>query len=191
MSASDSLSEDEKHKLDRDGYLVLEGYATRQLLELLRRCIAELFEGLGELAGAEFKQEPQTDRLSNLVDYHEIFRQVITMPKLIKCVEHIIGPDFKLGSLNARSVRPHSDWAQPLHCDMGALPDENGYSVSNIIWILKPTRIANPSRGREHLEGTWLFHGFILNGTLRPPVPAEGRGLRFNYSFRPRMARPG
>ena len=47
-----------------------------------------------------------------------------------------LGHDFKLSSLNARSARPRSDWTQPLHCDAGALPDEKGNSVCNVVWML-------------------------------------------------------
>ncbi len=136
MNAHYPLNDDEISMLDRDGYLILEGFASPPLLATLRSRITELFERLGERAGAEFKQEPQTDRLANLVDYHEVFRDAVAVPKLLNCVEYVIGSEYKLSSLNARSARPHSDWVQPLHCDMGALPDENGYSVCNIVWML-------------------------------------------------------
>jgi ectoine hydroxylase-related dioxygenase (phytanoyl-CoA dioxygenase family) len=131
-----ALSAEETYRLDHDGFLVLENFVEPGKLAALRSRITELFADLGSSAGYEFKQEPQTDRLANLVDYGEIFRWAIAEPKLLACVEHTIGPDFKLSSLNARSTRPHSDWTQPLHCDAGALPDEKGNSVCNVIWLL-------------------------------------------------------
>ena len=131
-----TLSAAEKKQLDTDGLLVLEAHCSAARLAALCERIAELFATLGEQAGAEFKQEPQTDRLANLVNYGELFQQVIAEPKVLACVEHVLGPEFKLGSLNARSVRPHSDWVQPLHCDMGALPDARGNTVCNVIWVL-------------------------------------------------------
>jgi hypothetical protein len=130
------LNADEKERLDRDGFLPLEGFVNSDRLSALRERINELFDDLGERAGAEFKQEPQTDRLANLVDYDEMFRQAIVEPKLLAAVEYVLGPEFKLGSLNARSARPRSSWSQPLHCDMGALPDQRGNTVCNIIWML-------------------------------------------------------
>ena len=48
----------------------------------------------------------------------------------------MLGAEFKLSSLNARSARPHSSWSQPLHCDTGELPDERGNKVCNILWML-------------------------------------------------------
>ncbi len=131
-----ALSADEKQRLDHDGFLVLESFVEPDTLAALRRRITELFAELGERAGHEYKQEPQTDRLANLVDYGEIFQWAIAVPKLLACVQRVLGREFKLGSLNARSARPHSDWSQPLHCDMGALPDEKGYSVCNVVWLL-------------------------------------------------------
>lgn len=131
-----ALSAAEKRQLDTEGLLILEAHCSAALLAALRERITELFATLGEQAGAEFKQEPQTDRLANLVNYGELFQQVIAEPKVLACVEQVLGPEFKLGSLNARSVRPHSDWVQPLHCDMGALPDARGNTVCNVIWVL-------------------------------------------------------
>lgn len=130
------ISEPERRQLDEDGFLVLRDFVEPELLIKLRLRINYLFARLGDEAGAEFKKEPQTDRLANLVDDDEVFREVIAMPRLLACVEHVLGPEFKLSSLNARSARPNSDWVQPLHCDMGALPDEKGHSVCNIVWML-------------------------------------------------------
>src|SRR4029450_13423935 len=106
--------------------LILEGLVQPEQLDALQQRILRLFDELGERAGFEFKQEPQTDRLANLVDYDEIFRWAVSLPEGLGGVAHVLGPDFKLSSLNARSARPHSDWTQPLHCDTGALPDARG-----------------------------------------------------------------
>jgi len=131
-----TLSSEERDRLDADGYLVLQDFVTPDDLATLRSRIHQLFDELGARAGFEFKQEPQTDRLANLVDYDEIFQRAVAMPKLLACVAQVLGPEFKLSSLNARSARPHTDWTQPLHCDTGALPDARGNSVCNIIWML-------------------------------------------------------
>lgn len=133
----------EQQRLDEEGLLVLNDFIAPDILVTLRRRINELFATLGARAGAEFRQEPQTDRLANLVDYDDIFRWAIAAPKLLACVARVLGPEFKLSSLNARSARPHSDWTQPLHCDVGALPDARGNTVCNIIWMLDDFTTAN------------------------------------------------
>jgi ectoine hydroxylase-related dioxygenase (phytanoyl-CoA dioxygenase family) len=130
------LSESEKRQLDEVGLLVLNDFISVERCAALNQRLAEIFAALGEHAGAEFKQEPQTDRLANLVEHGELFENAITEPKVLAAVTHVLGPDFKLSSLNARSARPHSDWTQPLHCDTGALPDERGNKVCNVIWLL-------------------------------------------------------
>jgi ectoine hydroxylase-related dioxygenase (phytanoyl-CoA dioxygenase family) len=55
---------------------------------------------------------------------------------LLEFVRHVLGPDIKLSSLNARSVNPHGCGAQPLHADMAALPDTKGFWVCNTVWML-------------------------------------------------------
>ncbi len=130
------MTERERRSLDEDGFLVLEGFMGPDLLEGLRRQISELFAEEGEHAGSEFKQEPGCRRLANLVDKGEIFRQAVALPQLLECVGHVLRPDFKLSSLNVRSVDPFAEDAQPLHADMAALRDDVGYWVCNSVWML-------------------------------------------------------
>jgi hypothetical protein len=129
-------SESDLQKLDEDGYLALPGLMPPDLLAALRRRIDELFETEGAHAGGEFKQEPGARRLANLVNKGEIFEQAIVNPVVLECARRVLGPRFKLSSLNARSTNPHSDADQPLHADSGAIADELGYSVFNSIWLL-------------------------------------------------------
>ena len=130
------MTDSEKLALDREGYIALPGFMSADLLGALRRRVKELFAEEGNQAGAEFKQEPQTLRLANLVNKGGIFERVIAAPEILERVGHVLGPEFKLSSLNARSANPHSDWVQPLHCDVGAIADEKGYWVANTVWML-------------------------------------------------------
>jgi ectoine hydroxylase-related dioxygenase (phytanoyl-CoA dioxygenase family) len=131
--------------LDEQGYVVLEDFMTTQLLADLRRRVEELFAEEGVQAGNEFKQELGCRRLANLVDKGEVFRAMIAMPQLLKHVGHVLGNDFKLSSLNARSVNPGGDGAQPLHVDMAAIPDKRGFWVCNSVWMLDDFTPANGS----------------------------------------------
>src|SRR5947209_2929945 len=123
-------------QLDRDGYVVLEDFMSERFLTEVRDRVEHLFADEACRAGSEFKQEPQTRRLANLVDKGEVFERAIAMPEVLECVRHVLGPEFKLSSLNVRSANPHSDWVQPLHADMGAIPDDKGYWVCNTVWML-------------------------------------------------------
>ena len=122
--------------LDRQGYLVLEDFMPPALLTALRERVAELHRSEGEEAGSEFKQEPGCVRLANLVDKGEVFQQVIANDEVLARVERVLGPRFKLSSLNARTALPKSNTHQPLHADMGAVADEQGYWVCNTVWML-------------------------------------------------------
>src|SRR3989442_187286 len=130
------MTEYEKRRLDTDGYLVLENLMDERLLDRVRRRVDELFEQEGAQAGAEFKQEPHSRRLANLVDKGEVFERIIEAPRVLECMEHVLGPQFKLSSLNVRSADPQNDWSQPLHADSGAIADDRGYWVCNSVWML-------------------------------------------------------
>jgi ectoine hydroxylase-related dioxygenase (phytanoyl-CoA dioxygenase family) len=130
-----ALSVAEQRALEEDGYLVLAGFMSAELLTRLRERVDQLFEQEGPAAGSEFKPEPGCRRLANLVDKGDVFRAVFACPPILAYVAHVLGPDFKLSSLNGRSVSPDGG-AQPLHADMSAVADERGYWVCNTVWML-------------------------------------------------------
>ena len=130
------MTGDQRRQLDEQGYVLLANFMGDRLLDELRTRILELFDEEGDRAGYEFKTEEHARRLANLVDKGAVFRRAIVLPALLACVRHVLGPDIKLSSLNARSADPHTDVGQPLHVDMGALPDEKGYWVCNTVWML-------------------------------------------------------
>lgn len=130
------LTREQRQELDELGYVVLEGSMPDSLLDDLRTRIHEVFQEEGDRAGSEFRTEATAHRLANLVDKGEVFRRAIVLPEVLECVRHVLGPDIKLSSLNARSADPRSDVGQPLHVDMAAIPDERGYWVCNTIWVL-------------------------------------------------------
>jgi len=130
------MTDADRRQLDEQGYLVLPGLMPPALLGALRRRIDELFAEEGGRAGSEFKTEPGARRLANLVNKGEIFEQVILTPEVIDAMAHVLGPKFKLSSLNVRSADPHTGDPQPLHADSAAIADDLGYWVCNSIWML-------------------------------------------------------
>ena len=141
------ITEQQRRELDDQGYTVLEACMGPALLRELRTRILQLFKEEGERAGHEFRTEEHARRLANLVDKGDVFRRAIALPPVLEAVRHVLGPDIKLSSLNARSADPHSDEGQPLHVDMAAIPDEKGYWVCNSVWMLDDfTRENGPTR---------------------------------------------
>jgi hypothetical protein len=130
------LSTADRRQLDDLGYLVLPDFVPATMLEEMRERVEALWAEEGDDAGTEFRLEPGTRRLANLVDKGDVFARMIVMPGILECIEAVIGPHYKLSSLNARSTNPHNPEAQPWHVDAGAIADERGYWVCNTIWML-------------------------------------------------------
>src|SRR5215467_4971184 len=137
------LSTADRRQLDEQGFLVLPGLMTAELLAALRQRIDELFAEEGALAGSEFKQEPGARRLANLVNKGRVFEEVILTPAVLDAMAHVLGPKFKLSSLNVRSADPFSASDQPLHADSGAVADLEGYWVANSVWMLDDFTLEN------------------------------------------------
>ncbi len=141
------MTPEEQRQLDDHGYVVLESCMAAGLRTGLRDRILQLFDEEGDRAGSEFRTEEHARRLANLVDKGTVFSRAIVLPPVLACVRHVLGADCKLSSLNARSADPFTDVGQPLHVDMGAIPDERGYWVCNTVWMLDDfTRENGPTR---------------------------------------------
>jgi hypothetical protein len=126
----------ENEQLEAEGYLVLPEFMKPGVLAALRARTDELFEVEGENAGSEFRPEPNARRLANLVAKGEVYERLVSDRELLRYIGAVLRPRFKLSSLNARSANPRSHSRQPLHVDMGLLPDERGYAVCNSVWML-------------------------------------------------------
>jgi len=163
------MTEAEKRQLDEQGYAILEDFIDAEWLHELRVRVEELFEEEGENAGHEFRQEPFARRLANLVDKGEVFERVVSDPRMLVFVNHVLGGSFKLSSLNARSTNPHAPEAQPLHADMGRLPDEQGPSVFNSVWLLDDFTLENGAT--RVVPGSHLW-GRLPQGSVRDPKAA-------------------
>lgn len=129
------LSSRHTSELDEVGYTLLPAWAPADLIAELRATVARLYEIEGDTAGSEFRLEPGCLRLANLMDKGAVFQRVVAAPELLALVRHVIGPEFKLSSLNCRTALPGCA-PQPLHADMGGVADDRGAWVCNIIWML-------------------------------------------------------
>jgi hypothetical protein len=130
------LTAENLQQLDELGWVALAGVMDDNFLHEIRARVEQLWEEEGAHAGAEFRKEPGARRLANLVDKGEVFERVVSNPLVLEAVRHVLGEDFKLSSLNARSTDPGSSECQPLHCDAGAVADDSGFWVCNSIWLL-------------------------------------------------------
>src|SRR5688500_10478506 len=113
------ITAEHRRELDERGFVRLAGYIDPGRRRRLVERIEALFAQEGDRAGGEFKQEPGARRLANLVDKGEVFAECVVEPEILAYVGHVLGPAFKLSSLNVRSVNPRSHDVQPLHVDAG------------------------------------------------------------------------
>ena len=131
-----ALSPEQIAQLQDNGFVIFRGFMEATFLSELQTATERQFELEGDTAGAEFKQEDGCRRLANLIDKGELFQQVVVERRVLDAIGFVLGEEFKLSSLNARSVDPGADVTQPLHADMAAIADERGYWVCNVIWML-------------------------------------------------------
>ena len=197
-----------RRQLDSDGFFVLPGFMGAELLEGLRARVSELFESEGASAGSEFKQEAGARRLANLIDKGEAFERAIVMGPVLEGVAHVLGAEFKLSSLNVRVADPHEGGLQPLHVDMGLLPDERGFATCNTVWMLDDFTADNGAlrvvlgshkwgkRPQEVLEDPNAAHPqeLLVTGAAGDVVvmnAAAWHGGTLNRTKRPRRAMHG
>ncbi len=169
------MSPAQTEQLDRDGFLMFESFMHTPLLNELRQRVDQLFASEGDSAGSEFKQEQQTRRLANLVDKGEVFERAIAMPEILSAVGHVLGPEFKLSSLNVRSANPHSTAVQPLHADMGGIADERGFWVCNTVWMLDAFTPANGAL--RAIPGSHRWLKLPQQSVTDPTAPHPGEVL--------------
>ncbi len=131
----DTLTLVEKRHLDEKGYLPLGNLLSREQLERLRNRQEELLTEEGDKAGLEVHNEAGTDRLSDLINKGTMYHIVITHPRLLATVAHVLNGDLQLSSLNSRAAHPGLG-LQGLHADWGELETLGDFQVCNSIWLL-------------------------------------------------------
>lgn len=130
----DSLDDETRILLDRDGYAPLTGILSDHQLTAMRTRLGELLAAEGERAGLEVHQEAGTDRLADLVNKDPVFDVCFTDPRLLACVAHVLG-EFKLSSLNFRAALP-GQGLQAMHAEGRPVTDPADFQVCNSIWLL-------------------------------------------------------
>lgn len=131
----ETLTQEEKRLLDRDGYLPLRGILSPEQVLALNIRLAELLEIEGENAGKEVHQEAGTHRLSNLVDKSPLFFPCFSHPRVLAGIAHVLGGDLQLSSLNHRAALP-GQGLQHLHADWSGATLPGEFFVCNSIWLL-------------------------------------------------------
>ncbi len=133
--ADDTLTAAEAERLDRDGFLPLEGLLSAEQVAAFNAKLAELTAAEGDRAGVEVHQERGADRLADLVNKDPMFEICVSHPRVLAAMRHVLGDSFRLYSLNARAALP-GQGHQGLHADYGVPVAAGEYLVCNSIWLL-------------------------------------------------------
>ena len=137
------LTNEEKDFLATQGYLNLGQLLTPAEVDRINARLDALRQIEGERAGAELAdskyirhpKEEGADRLADLVNKGPVFDVCYTHPRVLAAIEAVLGPDYKLSSLNYRAAKPGKG-LQKLHVDYRNAVAEDAYKVCNSIWLL-------------------------------------------------------
>jgi hypothetical protein len=181
--------------------------------------LEELYAEEGDAAGSEFRPEPGTRRLANLVDKGDIFREVFANEEILGYIGHILRLRFKLSSLNARSANPDQQGisrctstrdccrmartgrgergvdARRLHAENGAM---RAVPRTHLSGARPPEShpdevLVTGSAGTVCVMNAHLWHGGTANRTDRPRRAIHSFYCRFDVAqqqYQKRLLRP-
>lgn len=110
--------------------------------------------------------EPSDLRLCDLVNKGEVFDEIYTHPRLLPLVEHLLGSDFKLSSLNVRSPVKNGPM-QGMHIDFPFLVRPGRFYACNALFALDDMDASNGA--------TRVVPGTHLTGKQPQDVMADTR----------------
>ncbi len=114
LAAGHALPPDAARELRERGFVVLPGLLPSEQIERVRRA----YDAAAASAAADdVKIGSTTTRVNDFVNRGVEFDAVYILPPLLEACCRIIGRPFKLSSLHARTLRPHSP-VSDLHVDV-------------------------------------------------------------------------
>ena len=108
------LTKAEIEFLENNGYLSLGRLLTYEQLQAINQRIEALMLNEGQAADMELTEskyirhpkEEGTDRFADLVNKGDVFDLFYTHPRMLAGISAVLGPSFKLSSLNYRVAKP-------------------------------------------------------------------------------------
>lgn len=161
MSDADGLA-DHRERLDRDGYTIVEGAISPDLIDALNDALDRLERELDARPAGNSFEGAHTVRLYNLLKYAEPFTRVPVHPAVLPIVEAVLGDGPLISSLSSIAIDP-GESAQPIHADDQVIPLEKPHRpvICNSMWALTDFTEANGATR-------------LVPGTHRKPNPEYG-----------------
>ena len=167
------------HEIEIYGFTVLEAVLAppevEQMREALIRCERE--------AGTEHGHRGSARHVANLPVLDPVFFRCIDHPRTLPLLEHFLGENLILGSLNSRIVRP-GDGDQEFHSDIPVgMLNMASPVMMNTVWMLdgfSPENGGTRVVPGSHKSGLGVPpEGFGIAHVVQPSAPA-GSVLVFN-----------
>ncbi|MDP6053337.1 MAG: phytanoyl-CoA dioxygenase family protein [Candidatus Latescibacteria bacterium] len=157
-------------ELDEQGYTVLEDLLTSQQVEKAIEALRGSYQESHVSA-----HEPGSLRTHNLTARAEIFREIIQLPRLVACMAHLLGPDYILSDMGARSPSPGMP-AQGLHRDGGPFVPNPPYNAHMVLPLAAQSLMALSAFTAEN-GATRLVPGSHLRDIESATVSVEEERL--------------
>ena len=158
----------EKFEIDVYGYTVLNEVLTLDEAKGIKKVLAELDQEIG----TDHQHLGTARHVANLPTYDPVFFKTIDHPKVLPLIEHFMGENIILGSLNARIVRPgdteqhlHGDIPQPLIKKNAEFP-----VMMNTVWML--------DEFTPEIGATRIVPGSHKSGYAQIPKGVEVRNIQ-------------
>lgn len=138
------LTAEQKEKLDRDGYFIVEEAISEAACERMRAEVDRIVAEEGDKAGSEVSIEKGATRISNVFNKTDAFDVLLDIKPILAAAHYLLG-DFKIHGANMRE--PHKgSGRQPLHADSVKLPDGR-WCLTNALITFDPMTLENgPTR---------------------------------------------
>jgi ectoine hydroxylase-related dioxygenase (phytanoyl-CoA dioxygenase family) len=148
-------------EIDIYGFTVLEGVLSADEAAAMRAALIEC----EKRDGTESLHRGTASHVANLPTMDPIFFPTIDHPRVLPILEHFLGTNLILGSLNSRIVRP-GDPDQLLHSDIGqAMLNPISPVMMNTVWMLDDFT--------KEIGATRVLPGSHRSGLQEPPQDFE------------------
>ena len=157
------MTETEKaiQEVDVYGFTILESVLSRDDADAMRE---SLIECMAE-HGTDSNHRGTAGHVANLPVMDKVFWPTIDHPRTLPILEHFLGTNLILGSLNSRIVRP-GDGLQGLHSDIPeSMLNMASPVMMNTVWML--------DEFTEEIGATRVIPGTHRSGMGQPPEGLE------------------
>ena len=148
-----TLSPHEREALDREGYVVMAGVIDPKWIERLRTAFES---GCEKDGGNAVVKESGTRHVNDLVNCDSVFEGLLTHPRVLAAVHHVLRDAFRLGQIGGRDPLPGYG-QQGLHADWTARSKGEPFRIVTTIWLLDDFTAENGATrlvpGTHHMLG--------------------------------------